>query len=220
MFRQQNSELRLAVLALHALHVSAGDQRLLQRTDDPALSAAGESVGTQPTLGADVWSSNVDREVGQRVHLVIGELVTNGGGLADVGTTTRRILQAKPVSGARAASTRMQVGSAAGTYLRRYLPAASLVGVEVPLGGGCADLVWDHEGVIVVDELKSGTGDVSAQLVAQVSRFLAGGTERWGTAFAGVRLVPLTNSSGCRLIVGVDDEQLVTAALPDWLVVR
>lgn len=134
----------------------------------------------------------------------------------------RRLLLTSPVSGARAPSVRMQVASAAGTYLRRFSPDAELIGVERPLGAGVADLVWSHDGSIVIDEIKSGTcvlGD--PPLVAQVARFLDGGRGEWGEAFSGVRLVPLSKPSGAHLIVGVANGLLVPAdCVPDWLVVR
>jgi len=116
----------------------------------------------------------------------------------------------------------MRVGSAAGTYLRRFRPDAELIGVEHPVGAGIADLVWHAGDQIVIDEVKLGSCDLSdSRLIAQVTRFLAGAPAEFGDGFIGVRLVPLSRPCAARLIVGTLDGRLVPAlSVPSWLEVK
>jgi hypothetical protein len=184
-----------------------------------------QNEGYNPHLpGASaMWGDNLDREVGDRVHRLIAMLVTADDPFTAINSTTRQLLKERPVSGARLGSVRMRVGSAAGTYLRRFRPDAELVGVEEPLGAGVADLVWRHKpsGAFVVDEIKLGCGDTSGSgLIAQISRLIDGGSARWGAEFVGVRVVPLTRPVNCCLVVSHCGDHLVTEALPAWLEVR
>ena len=167
-----------------------------------------------------MWDQRVELEVGDRTHRLIGELVT--GAATSPGDAARRVLAARPVSGTRAASVRMRMASAASTYKLRFQPPAALVGVEVPLGAGVADLVWERpDGMVVVDEVKSGaiTAD-DRRLIAQVARLVAGGHARWGELFVGVRVCPLRRPARTVLAVGAAGGRLVTVVLPGWLEVR
>lgn len=69
-----------------------------------------------------------------------------------------------------------------------------LEGVEFEAGEARFDLVWRLRGggAVLVDELKSGRGTLTAQIEAadeQVGRELRAGTTLWGNAFLGVRLL-------------------------------
>lgn len=167
-----------------------------------------------------MWADTLDRDVGDRIHRVIAACV------ADPSTPLSdhlvKLLGERPVRGARAASVRMRVASSTGTYLRRFAPgAAVLVGCELPVGGGVADLVWRHDGRFAVDEIKSGSVDIDdEQLVAQVARFITGGRAMWGDRFVGVRVVPLARPARSMFVVDVVDDVLVSGPVPHWLGVR
>lgn len=93
------------------------------------------------------------------------------------------------------------VASAVG-YARRYLQAMApadpwtLVGAEVPLGDGVADVVWRHtvHGWHLVDELKT-TRVIRTQLdrswVDQCRAYAGAATAEYGPSTIGVRLLPL-----------------------------
>lgn len=149
----------------------------LQRRPNTAPLPPDAAERLQLALGAAVlWDETLDRDVGDRIHRLIGELLTTGAGLDEVTPAARRLQKAWPVRGARVPGVRMRVASAAGTYLRRCRPDADLLGVELPVGAGVSDLVWEHEGLVVIDELKSGVCDLGDPLlVAHVTRFLDGG---------------------------------------------
>lgn len=110
-------------------------------------------------------------------------------------TLTRDTMAARPPL-ARARSARFEVATAAGVYLEVFQPGGSwrFIDSEVALGGGRADLVFEHEsGVVLVDEIKLGIGRGGQVMVSkQVARYVVGGRDRWGDRFAGVRLVALS----------------------------
>lgn len=167
-----------------------------------------------------MWQATLDRDVGDRTHRLIAACVSDPDVVLD--THLARTLGEYPVTGARAASVRMRLASAAGTYLRRFAPVeAALIEVEFPVGAGVADLVWQHNADVVIDEIKTGsvTRD-DEDVVAQVTRFLVGGKALWGERFLGVRVVPLARPARAFFAVASNGEQLRTDVLPPWLEVR
>lgn len=167
-----------------------------------------------------MWQATLDRDVGDRIHRLIAACLAEPGRTPEA--CLHDVLASAPVSGARVVSVRMRLASAAGTYRRRFAPAgARLVGYEMQLGAGVADLVWEHDGMFAVDEVKSGSVDHDdPPLIAQVERFLGGGRALWGAAFAGVRVVPLSRPARSCFVIDVVENRLVTAPAPAWLEVR
>jgi hypothetical protein len=96
-------------------------------------------------------------------------------------------------TGAVAAGVRQRVVCGLAAYLRCFdVDGWTLIGSEVPLGGGFADLVWKTPVGVIVDEVKSGAFDpFDRRLHKQVDRYVTGGFGRWGDDFAGVRVLPL-----------------------------
>lgn len=137
----------------------------------------------------------MNREIGRRVHRVIGTLAT------DEEVSAARIVEAvgemwrsEPVGGTVAASARVRCSSSVAVYFDRFRPQGwRLEGVEVRLEGAVADLVWRGPGSqVLIDEVKSGVANLGdAATTNQLRRLCSGGSARWGRRFAGVRLVPL-----------------------------
>jgi hypothetical protein len=83
-------------------------------------------------------------------------------------------------------------------YLTELAPAPPwrLLGVEFETGRGPVDVAWVHKGDdrVLFDELKTtriATRKVPTSWSKQVSRYTAAGVEKYGVAFAGVRLLPI-----------------------------
>ncbi|MHB1527540.1 MAG: hypothetical protein ACYCZN_14935 [Candidatus Dormibacteria bacterium] len=136
--------------------------------------------------------------VGIRVHRTIVSVLTQGLEPAGASRTMQILAAAREIAGelppgARGRAFITDVASCAASYLLRFAPPPPWLfrGAEVALGGGRADLVFEHlpSGRWVVDEVKTEVernGDVRHH--DQVRRYLKGGTELWGDRFVGVRL--------------------------------
>lgn len=170
-----------------------------------------------------MWLGDEETESGRRVHRLVAAALEaeRDGERFDVITEARTMFGAEPVGAGATHALRFRCSSAVNVYLLRCRPLGwDLVGTEVRLAGGVADLVWSDGDRFVIDELKSGVPRARGGRVAdQLTRLACGGTKRWGAAFAGVRLVPLAApraTSFHRLI----DSQLRDAALPAGMEVR
>lgn len=136
--------------------------------------------------------------VGIRVHRAIVSVLTQGLEPAGASRTMQILAAAREIAGelskgARGRAFITDVASCAASYLLRFAPPPPWVfrGAEVPLGGGRADLVFEHlnSGRWLVDEVKTEVerdGDVRHH--DQVRRYLEAGTQLWGDHFVGVRL--------------------------------
>ena len=194
--------------------VSNGGDVALGVVADPPVELFGERTGVV------MWADVVDREVSARIHRVIGDVLTSGVGCGGVIGATRQVLGEQPVSGVRASSVRFRIASATGTYLRRFVPDATLLGVGMRVGGGVADLVWAHKGLVAIDELKSGAiGCDDARGVAHLHCLVDGGRLMWGASFVGVRLVALL-TPGPTVLVQTNLVPTEFSVLPEWLQVR
>ena len=105
-------------------------------------------------------------EVGRRIHLVIEQLAGTNPGTAEVLAVVHEMWRLNPCSEGDAASSRLRCATAVAVYFQRCAPGSQwlVVGTEISVGRGVADLVWqDDRGRLVIDELKSGAfaGDAS-----------------------------------------------------------
>lgn len=155
-----------------------------------------QTVGSNPQSGRETFEMAVQKEAGSRVHLLIATAVEAGGDL-DMVVLTKAMWKLAPVGGTIRSGVRVSCASKASMYLSRIRPGADweLVGAEVPVGRGVADLVWRHtaSGDVFIEEIKSGGARIGdAKVTDQVIRLYAGGVDKWGSSFIGVRLVALT----------------------------
>jgi hypothetical protein len=140
------------------------------------------------------------RTMGREVHRLIADLVSAG-----IRRPTPRQLRAHVaghplVSDARivyrqAAKQRLLVATA--LYFRFFVPPTAwrLLGTEVTLGNSRLDLVWRNGEEVIADEIKSGRvvdRFERDQLEQQIDRALANAIDRYGDAFAGLRVLFLT----------------------------
>jgi hypothetical protein len=136
----------------------------------------------------------IHREAGKRVHALIAAAVADPGP-TDIEALSRRMWRIDPVGGSIRAQVRMACSSKASLYMRRLCPPEGweLLGSEVPVGAGVADLVWRHAGGdVFIDEIKSGSPGIDSPKVRnQVLRLAEGGRVEWADRFLGVRLVQL-----------------------------
>lgn len=172
-----------------------------------------------------MWLDGEEAKVGQRVHeLVAAALTADAAGEPfDVGAATRASFQSRPFGAGALRALRFRCSSAVTVYLLRFRPQGwTLVGTEVPLGAAVADIVWaDDAGTVVIDELKTGRRASCAdpRVAGQVERLLSGGTDRWGSRFAGVRLAPIADPTAAAFFRRLDG-QVVAAPLPAGMGVR
>lgn len=151
-------------------------------------------------------------------HAAIGALVHQcAGDLADVRGTGPSAIVGAAIEWANAnvndtkvlgnlAKARSQVTSCACVYLTKYVPGpgARHLGAEIAFDGGRIDLAWDVPGLgVVVDEIKTHAWirlNVDSRMLAQPRRYIAFGVSEWGTAFAGVRFLPLRHPGEARFL--------------------
>lgn len=92
------------------------------------------------------------------------------------------------------------VETAAAAYFHWFSPHGwNFVGRELIRHGVAFDLVWERNGRVLVDELKSGLGSIgpgSHGLQAQLEAQAIAGFAEWGESFAGVRAVLLGGIDG------------------------
>jgi len=140
----------------------------------------------------------VEREVGNRVHLVVGLLAIGGARPTprEAAVAARELFDGLPVVGdypqARRLAARQSVVTTAASYFRFCVPPEgwTCIGAEVQLERAVADIVWQHDsGAVLVDELKTGPVGNNDCRHDQIDRLVAGAGNRWPTEFAGVRLV-------------------------------
>ncbi len=199
---------RLSFATLDAVRVQHGGE--CDRT------VPGHSAKRGHEFGDDDMARLVAADTGRRVHKLLGQIahLTD----VDVAEVTDRLLLAEPVPGAVRSSIRWQVASAANVYMQRLRPLdARLIGVEVPLDGCRADLVWEHipTGLIVIDEVKT-RGQVLT--TKQIRNLVAAGYVQWPGKFIGVRRCATQQASQTVLLGGSPYVQPRT--LPTWLEVR
>jgi hypothetical protein len=179
------------------------------------VNAGARGTGTLVSLMRD---QSLDCEVGRRVHKLVGLALERGEGPAALVSLSAEVFTSWPTTRALAPSARLKVVTAAAVYLGRCVPEGyELVGVEEPVGGGVADLLWRKRGGtrILIDEMKTGSsepGDLAVSL--QVERLFRGGVAQWGSRFAGVRVLPLGSVRRAWLKTeGGIEQPIVTAGL-------
>lgn len=158
--------------------------------------------------------SPVDRpgDAGTIAHAVVAHLAGEARDLP-AHALTERVIAAAGRLCADANTNRRRVvwteaASTACAYLRLMLPPApwALLGTEVALGQGRADVVWVHpvHGVLV-DELKSGKtsqrGGASGEALAQARRYAAALATEHGPRAIGVRLFVAGSLSASVLVL-------------------
>ena len=151
---------------------------------------------SKPQSGRETFEMAVHKEAGSRVHLLIATAVGRSGNL-DMVALTKAMWNLSPVGGTIRSGVRVSCASKASMYLSRICPGPGwkLVGAEVPVRRGVADLVWRHtaSGDVFIEEIKSGAARIGdAKVTDQVTRLHAGGVDEWASSFIGVRLVALT----------------------------
>lgn len=161
------------------------------------------------------------RRVGMHVHKVIADIApTLGADGVDAHAVIRdavsRIVRGRDVG--RMGRVQLTVSGLAHQYVRAFLPsAATFVASEIPAAGGRADLLWNHPDTgWFYDEIKTTTHPVNSdeRLLVQLDRYRRAGLVQFGREFAGVRLVPLGNSTRAVLVrPDGEHEQLATSLL-------
>lgn len=174
------------------------------------------AAGVGSNLHAVEWGLAVDREVGRRIHQVIGQLAGTSPSPREVIAVVHRLWREDPHGGTVATSTRLQCSTAVSVYLQRCHPDRklwSLHGVEVAFDEAVADLVWEHtDGRIMVDEVKSTNPELD-DVADQLRRLARGGRQHFGASFAGVRFVPVAAPGRVRVYDERNDE-LVAVRFP------
>lgn len=155
-------------------------------------------------------------DLGTLTHALIGshvQSVTDGGESgADVEDLLSRMYAvAYAVIDANPNATRVLATEAASLstrYLTEFppMPPWRLLGVEYDTGEGRVDLAWvnDTTGEVFFDEVKTSRVANGRQVpptwLSQAGRYSAAGTDRFGAAFLGTRLVPLMAAGTARLV--------------------
>lgn len=106
----------------------------------------------------------------------------------------------------RGAALRTASTTRAARYFKDFpRPGWTLLGVEVNVGDVRFDLVWIKDGLVEADEIKSGRIGAWTQAehvrIQLFEQFLAG-KHHWGSAFNGVRFVPLLQPKKSYLYLG------------------
>lgn len=137
------------------------------------------------------------RQMGQKAHVLIGELVeagtTRADGAAIIEYVARHpLLTDRHVSHRQAA--RQRLSAAVACYFRFFFDEEwTLYGREVRVGRSRLDLVWETpRAEIVADEIKAGRLQGRAEreaVTGQAAKALKAGTKEWGTRFAGIRVL-------------------------------
>ena len=137
-----------------------------------------------------------DREVDRRTHALIAGFCRDGQrpDPVRVWRRTAELFAASPVSHNHAA--RQRAACAVAVYFSRLQrPWWEFVG-DADLGTGRDELVWrTPAGAVVLDEIRTGMPGqalASRELLEQLTRDQEAAAAAFGSAFAGVRLLPLT----------------------------
>ena len=97
----------------------------------------------------------------------------------------------------RRVSLAQRAATGACSYVLRHLPGEEWAAEaeELDTGTGRLDLVWRHErGAVVIDEIKTGAAAlISESVLGQLERHRLAGIRLWGSAFVGVRCLPIQN---------------------------
>lgn len=184
-----------------ASHRRRGRGPLTARTTPPLIVEPSVTAAQRPSnahaprsdmVSTAMSDQPLDLEVGSRVHRLVGVALERGEGPGALPCIAAEIFTTWPTTRALAPSARLRCITAAATYIVRCLPVGfTLVGIEEPVGGGVADLVWSRGRSVLIDEMKTGRAAPTDRSVAeQVERLRSGGTERW-PGFVGVRVLPL-----------------------------
>jgi len=187
-------------------------------TGNARLSAAAkrpqppDRAGAKPAAKKATHSDRtVDEEqrldllIGDRAHRTIARILA-GEPLPEnraafslrVLDAAREVLEEWPATTERKRALLIGTSTYASAYMRRFAPGAPWLfsGAEVALGSGRADLVFENQQThqVGVDEIKAGAsrrGHTAGR--EQVLRYLAGGRQKWGASFIGVRLIWLAS---------------------------
>lgn len=140
------------------------------------------------------------RQIGQAAHLVLGELLEAGqlapsqedlfAAVAASELVTKRVATYRQVA-------KQRLLTAISLYYRHFLPDGRwrFFARELAVEGGRLDLVWRSAGRrILADELKTGwprDPEERGNLESQLERQLAGAGKRFGSSFAGIRILLL-----------------------------
>lgn len=164
--------------------------------------------------------------VGDRAHRIVGRILGTGPLPADrIARATallaagRDVLAEHPAHFRERAVLSQAVGAAA-AYLHWFAPEPpwTVLGAEVPAGGGFIDLVFTHlDGTVVADEMKFGLSRTTeSALRPQVDRYLEAGAAEWGSAFVGVRLCAVGAPRTSRFYPVGKKRSLLLADTPWW----
>lgn len=147
------------------------------------------------------------------VHLLIAATCERFGARASAEQVTLVARDLLRVSGQNIVMNRSKmayVETAAAAYFHWFSPYGwNFIGSEVVRHGVAFDLVWERNGRVVVDELKSGLGSLGPgdqRLQAQLEAQAEAGLTEWGESFAGVRAVLLGGIDGSHEI---EEKELV-----------
>lgn len=167
------------------------------------------------------------RRVGVHVHRVIAEIAPalvdpDADAHALIREAVSRIVRGRGLG--RVGRAQLTVSGLAHQYVRGFLPAAAFVAAEIPAAGGRADLLWRHPTAgWFYDEIKTTTHPVESdeRLVLQLDRYRRAGLMQFGREFAGVRLIPLGNSTrAIRVLPSGQHEPLLTSPLAPVRLIR
>lgn len=97
----------------------------------------------------------------------------------------------------RRISLAQRAATGACSFVVRHVPGDDWTAeaAELDTGTGRLDLVWRHEGgAVVIDEIKTGAATlISDSVLDQLERHRRAGMRLWGSAFVGVRCLPIQN---------------------------
>lgn len=143
------------------------------------------------------------QERGTVVHLLIAATCERFGARAsadDVTSVALGQLRANSQNIVMNRSRLAYVETAAAAYFHWFSPHGwNFIGAEVIRHGVAFDLVWERDGRVLADELKSGLGSLGPgdqELRAQLESQAEAGFAEWGESFAGVRAVLLGGIDG------------------------
>lgn len=133
---------------------------------------------------------------GTAIHLFVALIAGKFGASASVAQILEAsvVLHTKGLAPVYRQAIMQRVVTAASRYFTRFSPRGwRFVGSEVIVGGVALDLLWESNGYLMADEIKTGAvalfgeGDLELQVAGQ----LQAGREEWGDAFLGVRSIRL-----------------------------
>ena len=161
----------------------------------------------RPSQHMSTYRANESVNAGTLAHEGIGRLLLAGGSpsMSEIDQVVRDLMPdyRKDIN---FRSFRLRVGSGIRAYMWRFAldQPWRLIGREVQVGTGRVDILWWNGTEYLIDEIKTGLiTQMTLQGAAsqQTDRYAADGLAAYGTAFLGVRCLPLLDPRSAELKV-------------------